>query len=118
MDRAWWSRVVLILAIALGVVYLLVPSYYDFFVLPKADRNNIKALEDRLPKWMPRSMAKYRLNLGLDLQGGILMVMRVDTKPRFRSESTAEASRSRITCAIKSLARSRRRPTPRLSSSR
>src|SRR5262249_41140670 len=59
-------------------VWFLVPSYYSFFVLPKEERNNLKLLEQRMPKWAPS--AKRRLNLGLDLQGGIYMVMRVDTK--------------------------------------
>lgn len=78
MDRSWWWRVSIIVAVTLGSIWFLIPSYYSFFVLPRADRNNLGALEERLPKWAPP--AKYRLSLGLDLQGGIHMVMRVDTK--------------------------------------
>jgi preprotein translocase subunit SecD len=78
MDRSWWTRLAIVLTVTLGTVWLLIPSYYSFFVLPKAERNNIKLLEEKLPSWAPS--AKYRLSLGLDLQGGIHMVMRVDTK--------------------------------------
>src|SRR5690242_4349350 len=78
MDSSWRWRVGIILAVTLGSIWFLIPTYYSFFVLPRAERNNIKALEARLPKWAPP--ARYRLSLGLDLQGGIHMVMRVDTK--------------------------------------
>ncbi len=78
MERAWWWKLALVLAVTLGAAWFLIPSFYSFFVLPKEQRNDIKALESRLPRWAPD--AKYRLNLGLDLQGGIHMVMRVDTQ--------------------------------------
>lgn len=78
MDSKWMTRVVIIALITLGCVYSLVPSYYSFFVLDRADRNNLKKLDEVLPKWAPG--ANNRLSLGLDLQGGIHMVMRVDTK--------------------------------------
>ncbi len=78
MDRTWYTRLVVILGVAVGTLWLLVPSYYSFFRLERADRNNIKKLEAILPGWAPP--ARYRLSLGLDLQGGIHMVMRVDTR--------------------------------------
>ncbi len=78
MDRGWWSKVGLILFVTLGAVWYLVPSYYSFFVLERKDRNNLKLLQEKLPVWAPS--ARHRLSLGLDLQGGIHMVMRVDTK--------------------------------------
>jgi preprotein translocase subunit SecD len=78
MDRSWWWKVGLITLVTLGSIWFLVPTYYSFFVLPKAQRNDINALKQRLPGWAPP--ASYRLNLGLDLQGGIHMVMRVDTR--------------------------------------
>ena len=47
---------------------------------------------------------KYRLNLGLDLQGGIHMVMRVDTKHRAAEAHRApRRSRSPTTCSDKKL---------------
>ncbi|NOK11845.1 protein translocase subunit SecD [Corallococcus exercitus] len=78
MDRGWWWKFGLIVAVTLGTIWFLVPTYYSLVVLDRAERNNIAVLEQRLPAWAPP--AKYRLNLGLDLQGGIHMVMRVDTK--------------------------------------
>jgi preprotein translocase subunit SecD len=78
MDRTWYTRLAVIIGVALGTLWLLVPTYYSFFKLDRADRNNIKKLEQVLPSWAPP--ARYRLSLGLDLQGGIHMVMRVDTR--------------------------------------
>ncbi|SEM10491.1 preprotein translocase subunit SecD [Stigmatella aurantiaca] len=78
MDRGWWWKFGMIVAVTLGTLWLLVPTYYSLAVLNRAERNNLAILEERLPAWAPP--AKYRLNLGLDLQGGIHMVMRVDTK--------------------------------------
>ncbi|MBN1207248.1 MAG: protein translocase subunit SecD [Myxococcaceae bacterium] len=78
MDRGWWWKFGLIVAVTLATVWLLVPTYYSLVVLTPAERNKIALLEQRLPAWSPP--ARYRLNLGLDLQGGIHMVMRVDTK--------------------------------------
>ncbi|NBD14059.1 MULTISPECIES: protein translocase subunit SecD [Corallococcus] len=78
MDRGWWWKFGMIVAVTLGTFWFLVPTYYSLVVLDRSERNNIAVLEQRLPKWAPP--ARYRLNLGLDLQGGIHMVMRVDTK--------------------------------------
>lgn len=78
MDRGWFGRLALVIGVTLATVWLLVPTYYSMFVLERSERNNLALLEERLPAWAPP--AKYRLNLGLDLQGGIHMVMRVDTK--------------------------------------
>ncbi|HZI12724.1 MAG TPA: protein translocase subunit SecD [Myxococcus sp.] len=78
MNRAWWWKMGLIVAVTLATVWFLVPTYYTLVVMDRGERNNLTALEQRLPAWAPS--AKYRLNLGLDLQGGIHMVMRVDTK--------------------------------------
>src|SRR5215831_19185637 len=78
MDRSWWSKFIIILIVTIGSIWFLIPSYYSFFKLPREERNNLKLLAEKLPRWAPP--AKYRLNLGLDLQGGIHMVMRVDTK--------------------------------------
>ncbi len=78
MDSSWRWKVALTVAITLACVWFLIPTYYSMAVLPKEQRNDIGALEKALPAWAPS--AKYRLNLGLDLQGGIHMVMRVDTE--------------------------------------
>ncbi|MCA2977312.1 MAG: protein translocase subunit SecD, partial [Myxococcaceae bacterium] len=78
MDRNWWTRLVLVVAVALGSLWFLTPTYYSFFVLERADRNDVAKLEKVLPFWS--APAKYRLSLGLDLQGGIHLVLRVDTR--------------------------------------
>ena len=78
MDSSWRWKVALTVFITLACVWFLIPTYYSMAVLPKEQRNDIAALEKALPAWAPP--AKYRLNLGLDLQGGIHMVMRVDTE--------------------------------------
>ncbi len=78
MDRNWWTRVVIILAVAIGSAWYLIPTYYSLFVVERKDRNNFAVLDARMPKFAPAG--KHRLSLGLDLQGGIHMVMRVDTK--------------------------------------
>ncbi len=78
MERNWYTRVGIIVLVTLGSIWFLVPTWYSFFRLDRADRNNVKKLEEVLPGWAPP--ARYRLSLGLDLQGGIHMVMRVDTK--------------------------------------
>jgi preprotein translocase subunit SecD len=78
LDRGWYWKLGLVVTVSLLTIWLLVPSYYSLFVVDKADRNNLALIEEKLPAWAPP--AKYRLNLGLDLQGGIHMVMRVDTK--------------------------------------
>jgi preprotein translocase subunit SecD len=78
MDRSWYWKLALIVLVTLGTLWFLTPTYYSLFVLDRADRNNLAKLEERLPAWAPA--AKHRVNLGLDLQGGIHMVMRVDTR--------------------------------------
>ncbi len=78
MDRSWWWRLALVVGVTLGSIWFLMPTYYSLAVLPREQRNNAKLLEERMPKWAPSP--HYRLNLGLDLQGGIHMILRVDTR--------------------------------------
>ena len=78
LGSGWWTRLVIIVLVTLFSVWFLVPSYYSFFVLGRENRNKLEELEKVLPWWAPP--AKYRLSLGLDLQGGIYMIMRVDTQ--------------------------------------
>ena len=77
MDRSWGWKVAMVVGVTLASLWLLVPTYYSF-KMPREQRNDLNALQAALPAWAPD--AKYRLNLGLDLQGGIHMVMRVDTR--------------------------------------
>ncbi len=90
MDRNWYTRLGLVLAVSLGTLWMLVPTYYSFFRLDRADRNNIEKLKAVLPVWSPP--AKYRLSLGLDLQGGIHLVMHVDMKTALTKRAERRAS--------------------------
>jgi preprotein translocase subunit SecD len=74
MERSWWWRVALIVAVAVFSVWQLVPSWF-YFQLPPEERNG-EAYETSVPGWAPHA-AKH-LNLGLDLQGGIHLAMGVD----------------------------------------
>jgi len=78
LGSGWWTRFSIIVLVTLLSLWFLVPSYYSFFVLERENRNKLEKLEEVLPWWSPP--AKYRLSLGLDLQGGIYMIMRVDTQ--------------------------------------
>jgi preprotein translocase subunit SecD len=78
LGSGWWMRFCIIVLVALLSFWFLIPSYYSFFVLSREDRNKLEELEKVLPWWSPP--ARYRLSLGLDLQGGIYMIMRVDTQ--------------------------------------
>ena len=79
MNRSWLWRLALVVVVTLVTLVLLVPTYYSLRVLPRNERNNVEALRAALPGPF-KGLAPYRLNLGLDLQGGIHMVMRVDTR--------------------------------------
>ncbi len=74
MERAWSSRVALIVAVALWSIWQLVPSYHYFKLSP--DERGGEVYEKSVPGWAPDS--KKHLNLGLDLQGGIHLAMGVD----------------------------------------
>lgn len=78
MDRGWYWRLGLVVGVTLLTIWFLIPSYYSLFHVERSQRNNLAAIDAAMPRWAPP--AKYRINLGLDLQGGIHMVMRVDTK--------------------------------------
>ena len=89
MDRNWYTRLGIIIAVTLGTLWMLVPTYYSFFRLERADRNNLTKLQEVLPGWAPS--AKRRLALGLDLQGGIHLVMHVDMKTALNKRAQRRA---------------------------
>jgi preprotein translocase subunit SecD len=74
MERSWYWRVGLIVAVALLSLWQLVPSWF-YFKLPPEERNG-EAYDKSVPGWAPN--ARHHLNLGLDLQGGIHLAMGVD----------------------------------------
>ncbi len=73
--------------VVLVAAYLLVPSYY-YFKLPPELRNDKAELAKVLPKWAP----SRKLNLGLDLQGGIHLLMKVDVDAALAAKATNRAS--------------------------
>jgi preprotein translocase subunit SecD len=74
MERSWYWRLALVVGVTLLSIYLLVPSWY-YFKLPPEQRAT-EAYEQSVPGWAPS--ASKRLNLGLDLQGGIHLALGVD----------------------------------------
>ncbi len=87
MERSWYWRVALIVAVALLSVYQLVPSWF-YFKLPPDERNG-EAYDRSVPRWAPDS--KRHLNLGLDLQGGILLAMGVDVERAVKAKVARRA---------------------------
>src|SRR5436309_11426307 len=86
MDRAWYWKAGLIVAVTLAAVYALVPSW-TYFRLPPDQRNESGMFEQHRPKWAP---ARH-LNLGLDLQGGIHLVMDVEVARAVREKAVRRA---------------------------
>ena len=112
MDRGnWWAVRVIILAVTLG--YDLVPHPHLLLVLRPAQgaAEQRKVLQARLPRWAPS--ARHRLNLGLDLQGGIHMVMRVDTQTALQKRVERRGLQIANYLKDKNSARSPATPIPR-----
>ena len=68
-------RAIAILLITLGALYYISPTFI-YFSLPKEMRNDPVELEKAIPSWLP----KKHIKLGLDLQGGVQLVLGVDTE--------------------------------------
>ena len=68
-------RLSLVLLLTLGALYYLSPTFI-YFSLPKDQRNDQAVLDKAIPKWLP----KKHIKLGLDLQGGVQLVLGVDTE--------------------------------------
>jgi len=86
MDRAWYWKAGFILAVTLLSAYALVPTV-TYFRLPPQVRNESSVFEQARPKWAP---ARH-LNLGLDLQGGIHLVMGVEVDRAVREKAVRRA---------------------------
>lgn len=74
MERGWTYRLVFVLALVGLGIYYAAPSFIYFFLDPE-ERRSKDAVEAALPEWLPEG----HFNLGIDLQGGLHMVMGVDT---------------------------------------
>ncbi|HVO19583.1 MAG TPA: protein translocase subunit SecD [Anaeromyxobacter sp.] len=87
MEQSWYWRAGLIIAVALVSLYELVPSWF-YFRLPPGVRNS-EVYEKAVPRWAPAPGS--HLNLGLDLQGGILLDMGVDVDRAVKAKVTRRA---------------------------
>jgi len=88
MEQSWYWRVATIVVVTLLSIWQLVPSWY-YFRLPPDQRNKVEIYEKTVPGWAPKSDA--HLNLGLDLQGGILLDMGVDVDRAVKAKVTRRA---------------------------
>jgi preprotein translocase subunit SecD len=86
MDRAWYWKAGFILAVTLLAVWALVPSV-TYFRLAPGERNEQSVFDKARPKWAP---AKH-LNLGLDLQGGIHLMMGVEVDKAVKEKAVRRA---------------------------
>lgn len=68
------NRLILIAILTLTALYAITPTIV-YFSLPKETRNDEAVMKAALPSWAPQKHIK----LGLDLQGGVQLVLGVDT---------------------------------------
>ena len=74
MERSWYWRLSMVVGLFILAVYYAAPSVLYFFSDPDVRRSDTE-LEALIPDWLPEN----RLSLGIDLQGGLHLVMGVDT---------------------------------------
>lgn len=75
MERSWYWRLVLVVGLMALAVYYAIPSGIYFFSDAEVRRSRTQ-LAELIPDWLP----KHRFTLGIDLQGGLHLVMGVDTE--------------------------------------
>ncbi len=73
MDNGWYSRLFLVIGFVALAGYFLYPSYYYFYEATDEQRDSHEKFCEAMPSWMTCS----KFSLGLDLQGGIHLVMGV-----------------------------------------
>ena len=82
MKQLRW-RFVLITAVTLVAAYLVSPSII-YFSAPKEIRNSDEEMQKRIPDWLPQK----HVSLGLDLQGGVQLVLGVNTDSAIENKLT------------------------------
>ena len=97
MDRGWFVRLTVLLGLCALAVYALYPSYYFYFRATEEERDSNLKFCHALPSWAHCS----KLNLGLDLQGGVHLVMgvRVDKALEHRADRLSDGLRESLTNA-------------------
>ena len=88
MGGTWWFRFSVILFAFFGSIYVLLPSFLGESAADRiaAQVDSVEGAQeekadDTLPSWLPDT----RINLGLDLQGGIDLTLTVDVDEAVRS---------------------------------
>ena len=76
MKQSWYRRAVLVLVLFAGALYYSAPSAL-YFLAPRDVRIDDEKLDEHIPDFLPEDT---RFNLGIDLQGGLHLVMGVDTE--------------------------------------
>lgn len=94
MERGWSFRLTMLLGLCALAVYLLYPSYVFYFRATPEQRESNQKFCQSLPGWATCA----KLNLGLDLQGGVHLVMgvRVDKALEHRADRLADALRDNL----------------------
>ncbi len=82
MERSWYWRLVLVVGLLGLAVYYTAPSAIYFMADPEVRRSKTK-IDAEIPDWMPDK----RFNLGIDLQGGLHLVMGVDVEKAVQSRA-------------------------------
>lgn len=73
MNQLRW-RLIIIAIVTLWGCYAVAPSVI-YFMAPKEVRNSQEEMAKRIPSWLPQK----HVSLGLDLQGGVQLVLGVNT---------------------------------------
>lgn len=76
------KRLLLIIGLAAFAIYWVTPTVV-YFSMPKESRNDVKAFEENIPDWLHH---KKHIKLGLDLQGGVQLVLGVDTDTAIKNK--------------------------------
>ena len=94
MQRAWYLKFLLTLVLLGGALYLLYPSYFYYAKATEEQR----ADADKFCKAMPKGMHCKKFNLGLDLQGGVHLVMGVEVEKAVqqKADRLADAVRDEL----------------------
>ncbi len=74
MERSWYTRLFLVLGLMVLALYYAAPSIIYFNAEP-----DVRRTKKQIDKLIPESLPKKRFSLGIDLQGGLHLVMGVDT---------------------------------------
>lgn len=88
MDQSWYRRLVLVVALFVAAIYYSAPSVL-YFLAPRDVRIDSEKLDAYIPDFLPEDS---RFNLGIDLQGGLHLVMGVDTEKALQDTADRIAS--------------------------